>query len=344
MPAVAILLCFLTATTDDYADLAIYTQYYGIVQSGGVPSGVMELPAGWFLLNRAVAATGLSARGFICAVLALCTFLTSRFYRRVGCDWNLQWSLFLLFPALVQCVQLRFFLGFSIVLASFAGIANDEKKSIARFVAGVFLAFTIHSSMLVFLVLAPAGKLGGLGRKKGAFVVLALAALVYLCVGFVPGIAASFLNDIKYERYFASDISATTLSWLLKILFIWVSALGLSYACVRVLGSGKDECKEMNYSGEKRASILLIGVALTGVTLPLLQFDANFHRFIEMGFMLSYVLFSYLWQSDEIPLTHKLLLFLCFIIFGIIAAYVYEPYETVIEPLLSYDRFHSLLC
>ena len=342
-PVVALLLCVLTATTDDYADLIGYINYYDIVQSGGVPSGMMDLPVGWLLLNKVVAATGLSVRGFICVVLILCVLLSARFYRRVGCNRNLQWCLFLLFPALVQCVQLRFFLGFSIVLVSFIGIVNDEKHSIVRFVIGVLVASTIHSSMLVFLVLTPAGKLGGFGRKKGVLAVLALAILAYLCVGYVPGIAANFLNDVKYERYFVSGTSATTASWFLKILLIWVSALGLSYACIRVLNRGKEDGKKMGPEEERRSSTLLIAVALTGVTLPLLQFDSNFHRFIEIGFMLSYVLFSHLWQSDEVPSTNKLFLLLCFFAFGAIAAYVYEPYETVIEPLLSYDGFHSLL-
>lgn len=337
-PAVALLLCILTVTTDDYADLTGYVNYYDIVQSGGTPSGMMDLPVGWLLLNRIVAATGLSVRGFICVVLVLCVLLTARFFRRVGCGRNLQWCLFLLFPALVQCVQLRFFLGFSIVLVSFIGIANDEKFGISRFVIGVLLAFAIHSSMLVFLVLTPAGKLGGLERKKGVFVVLALAVLAYLCVGYVPNIAAGLLSDAKYERYFASDISVTTASWFLKILLVWASALGLSYACVRVLNGGRGD-----FAGNKRSTTLFFAVALTGVTLPLLQFDSNFHRFIEMGFMFSYVLFSHLWQSDEVPSTNKLFLLLCFFVFGAIAAYVYEPYETVIEPLLSYDGFHSLL-
>lgn len=342
-PCVALLLCFSTATTADYADFPSYVNYYAIVQTGGTPTGLYDLPAGWFLLNRTIAATGLSVRGFVCVVLVLCVFLTARFYRRVGCERNLHWCLFLLFPALVQCVQLRFFLGFSIVLLSFAGIVNGERFGILRYVVGVLVASTIHSSMLVFLVLAPAGKLGGLGVKKAALVVASLALMAYLCVGYVPGIAASLLNDVKYERYFVSDISTTTGSWFMKILFIWASAVVLSYANVRVLGGGIGKAKRQVAVGDKRGTTLLVAVALTGITLPLLQFDSNFHRFIEMGFMLSYVLFSYFWQSGEVPSSHKLLLLLCFLVLGAIAAYVYEPFPTVIEPLLSYDGFHSLL-
>lgn len=342
-PCVALLLCLLTLTTDDYADLRSYVNYYDIVQSDGTPTGLYDLPAGWLLLNRIVVATGLSVRGFVCVVIVLSVLLTARFYRRVGCERNLQWCLFLLFPALVQCVQLRFFLGFSIVLLSFVGIVNGEKFGILRFVVGVLLASTIHSSMLVFLVLAPAGKLGGLGRRKGALVIVVLAVLAYLCVGYVPGIAASLLNDVKYERYFVSDISETTVSWFLKIVFIWGSALALSFACVRTLGGERGNAKKLIPSGDKRSTTLLIAVVLTGVTLLLLQFDSNFHRFIEIGFMLSYVLSSYVWQSEEVPQAQRLLLLLCFFLFGAVAAYVYEPFGTVIEPLLSYDGFHSLL-
>lgn len=342
VPVVSLLLCLLTVTTDDYADLIAYVNYYGVVQSGGCPEGALDLPVGWLLLNKAVSVTGLSVRGFICIVLVLCVLLTARFYRRIGCSQNLQWALFLLFPALVQCVQLRFFLGFSIVLVSFAGIVNSEKFGIARFVIGTLLAFTIHSSMLVFLILAPAGKLGALGRKKGILIVLFLAVVVNLSIGYIPGIAEHFLSDVKYERYFVSGISATTLSWFLKILLIWAAILALSYLCVRVLSQSDSNIEKMGIAGSERSSILLISIALTGVTLPLLQFDSNFHRFIEMGFMLSYAIFSYLWQSAKVPSARKMLLLLCVLPIGAIAAYVYEPFETVILPLLSYDGFQSL--
>ena len=83
-------------------------------------------------------------------------------------------------------------------------------------------------------------------------------------------------------------------------------------------------------------------VCFLGITIPFLVFDSNFHRFIELGFVMIYILFSRCWKYSKINIRNKMLLMLILMVIIVFSTYVYTPFETVIKPFFTFSNFHSL--
>jgi hypothetical protein len=177
--------------------------------------------------------------------------------------------------------------------------------------------------------------------KKAALFSLVGTVLLYSGISYIPLIAESILPSIKYKRYFVSDISVTTISWTLKIVLVWLACVLIVIIASRsnhemILESHCEDTVEANMLSKITMAILMLVI-----TLPLLTFDANFHRFIEIGYEFCYIIVARFMLLSKRKEEHLIMIVLCIVVLCF-AGYIYIPYNTIILPFFSFDRFISL--
>lgn len=338
-----ILLCFLVNTTEVYADLYGYENYYVMVTEQGAEVGYQGWSVGWYYLCKFFGIFNLSYRGMIVITIIISMYLIHCFVSSFKIKESVFWGLFLLFPALVQCVQVRFFLGTSIVLFSYSSFLKKEEYGLIKYVIGLLIATSIHYACSAFSVLL----LIPLYEKTTVYLSLITSMVtsfvLYYFYKYIPVIAQKYLSPIKYRRYFSNSTSATTKSWFIQILIVWfVGTIIIQYISTQMK---KEHIKlderlstDLNNAIQSR---FVWSMFLLVITLPLLKFDRNFHRFLEVGYYLMYVMFAkYFIQTKNIK---YLTLVVMSISILLVVAYIYTPLKTVVIPFFGFDGFHKLL-
>lgn len=333
----ALLLCFIVNSSKNFADFDGYQVYYSaVVQGDNYVVQALGLPLGWFILCKAFAIIGLSLCGLYDAVIVFSFFLLHRFVLKTACNENIFFAMFLVFPALVQCVQIRYFLATSIVVYSFGFMFKEQNHNWMKYLIGVGIAFMIHNSCIIFAYLVLIFAYENLTIKKSIVITVIGIALLYSSLSYIPKIATIILPDIKYQRYFVSGISNSSTAWIIKILCVWILNM---FLLLLMKYSSRQMFIETSYVSVERPKFLIYNrifatVSLLGVTIPLLFIDSNFHRFLEVGYIIGYVWLSrYLSLSSNDKYSKIIIVVLYMAVLGI-CIYFYIPYRTIIYPFL----------
>lgn len=336
-----VLLAILMCTSDTYADLVGYEKYYAYLLNGGIEFDYLGYTVGWYTICKIAILLHLSCRGMLVLALFLSCFIMHRAVRKLPCRENTFWALFLVFPALVQCVQMRFFLATAIVFYGFTLLIVNIRRGWVGYLVSVVVACCIHASCAVYIILIFVIFFRIMKIKKAALFSLVGTVLLYSGISYIPLIAESILPSIKYKRYFVSDISVTTISWTLKIVLVWLACVLIVIIASRsnhemILESHCEDTVEANMLSKITMAILMLVI-----TLPLLTFDANFHRFIEIGYEFCYIIVARFMLLSKRKEEHLIMIVLCIVVLCF-AGYIYIPYNTIILPFFSFDRFISL--
>ena len=330
------LLCILMSSSQSYADLAGYERYYSYLLNGGETYNYLGYTAGWYLICKLSIALHLTYRGMLVLVVGFSCTVMHLAVKKVVCDEKVFWGLFLIFPALVQCVQVRFFMATAIVFYGFVNFLLNEKSEWAKYIATVIIACFIHVSCIVFLVLIFTSFFKSRSIHKAICFSALGTAVLYYGLAYIPIIAESFLSEVKYKRYFASQISVTTFSWVAKICIVWAASVALillvTHSNKQLVIESKDDIKVRG----KALSKITIASILLVITLPLLAFDSNFHRFIEIGYEFVYLIIARFMMINK-NRTEKLIVLCLSMIVLVFAAYIYIPYGTIIRPFFTFD-------
>ena len=103
-------LAFISVSTEMYTDIDIYTNVFDWTNAGKTNYDTL----GWSLLCRLFYWLGLNYRGMIPIIIIMSVFIISRACRRIDVDEDKVISLMLIFPGLLNIIQLKFFLAYSI--------------------------------------------------------------------------------------------------------------------------------------------------------------------------------------------------------------------------------------
>ena len=341
----ALLFVFIHNTSVSFADYDNYERYFMRVTSGEMGILYMGMPVGWYYLCLLFAQIGLSYRGMTTVLIILSFFLVHRFVKTIDCKEGAFWSLFILFPGLVQVVQLRFFLGSAIVFWTLGSLVRKEKWGLIRFLLGVFIAYFIHASCAIFLVFAFIILFDRFDTRKAIFMSVCGTALLYLASAYIPQVVALYIPSVKYERYFESSISETTTTWAIRIALVWIICVAVGLFCYRRLkkvGKGTNSQDLVDFNSIIAPNMMTC-ISLLCLTLPFLAFDMNFHRFLEVGYMVLFVLIARLWRFGRFDRKTKYTYLLLFMVIMVRLTYIYTPFSTIIQPFFTLSGFHSLL-
>ena len=141
---------------------------------------------------------------------------------------NINMFLFVLYPLIIDVVQIRFFLAYSIIVYSIRFILNyrDKRKisDIVKFFIALFLATGTHYSAVMYIILVVL-MLNVEKRKTLVYVIVPITIiLIFTNLPSVAGIASSFLVQRKVNRWILGEKNTTALN-ILRILVTRLSIL-----------------------------------------------------------------------------------------------------------------------
>lgn len=329
-------LAFISVSTEMYTDIDIYTNVFDWTNAGKTNYDTL----GWSLLCRLFYWLGLNYRGMIPIIIIMSVFIISRACRRIDVDEDKVISLMLIFPGLLNIIQLKFFLAYSIIIYAVTFLQRSGKKNVLKYLVGILLATLIHSASIFCLVYLLVILFERVNIQKSVFYTIIGVILVFMSLKLIPSLASRFLREQVIVRYFTGAVEVSTFSWIVEITLAWLLMIGITWLLIR---SGKisviSQSNGENY-GQHNTGILFISrsftiVCLNGLILPLLLYDQNFHRFIEIEYMIGYELLIFCFRQKLINKKTNRYIIVCILITSIIYCISYfVPFDKVMPMFL----------
>lgn len=340
----AMVLCLLLWTSDGtYADFKGYYNIFEKINTSGI--NLVGATPGWFLLCRLFGMIGLNYYGMSIALAFISCLLLHIFFLKFDANENVIWATLLIFPLLINGIQVRFFFTMSIVTYGLNFLIFNHKFSWLKYCACVLIATSVHSAAAIFVILVLVTIYEKLNLRQSVLVTMLLFALTVIGVQMIPKLAKAYLYQSQYDRYIANSYTTTSVKWAFAIVICWLVTLLL----FKMLGyittaEVRQEYIKLKYDIVlKRVHTILL---LLGLTLPLLIYDRNFHRFIQLGYILDAIVLGICWKhigrnDDKIE---KFSAYIIFIILLLPAIYSYEfiPVNAT-APLFKIIGFPSIL-
>lgn len=286
---VAIMLSVMTYGAIGAADYIEYSEAYNSCINQ--PLSAFRYPAGWMILCKLFVSIGFSYQLFEAAVVLISVIFASIGFSRVTKSVNLALSLFLLYPAIMECVQIRSFLAISICFLSSTLLREINLKNVVLYLALVILSMTLHSaaiSFAFFAVLAVVFSLIERGPKRFGNVLcggrrnpvvwilcLLIGIFVFSLAVAAPQLFTFFLHPRDATYLMSLDVKPTTVLRTIPVFMLY--AFTAYYARKEIGG-------DFLHEGVATYSILVkLYVFSLAAVIPFLLFDYNFYRFIRFA-------------------------------------------------------------
>ncbi len=331
-------------TTLEYADFDNYSRAFekiGIGDYAAISSE--EISIGWLVINKIFYLLGFSYRGLISSVIILCFYLIHKVVSKYKLKESVFWSLFLVFPAFIQCVQIRFFLATVICVYAFEIIIEEKRHCMMKYAALVLFSSLIHTASLILLLYLCIPLIEKYSKKKALFITGLIAVAVYFSLSAVERLAQMFVPAVRYSRYFGQYADKTSFSRYVSVTLIWILSYFVSYIIKRYLGK-----REISIWGGKDTKIegctdrIFLYIALAGATIPFLTMDSSFHRFFEVSYLFMYILIASFWIFLRRSIGKKIIMIALFSMLVFSMTRIYITYDTILVPFFSVDGFFHL--
>lgn len=330
----ACIMVLLSITTHNYADLNNYMPLFNYYNSGDFNFSFSVTNFIWALLCKIFYYFGFNYRGMVVGLIFLNYFILHKACQNMQCNENKFFGLFLIFPSIIQLVQLKFFTATTIVVLAYSILLSDKKRATFIFIIMVIFASLIHDTTIVFLFLLFTKKDN---LNKSIIFILAFILSIFLSINlnWITNLSKYFISAQQYERYVIDTITPSSLTWIITIFFCWMICYIFGLLIIKY--AKKDSNVEYNSIFEKN----IISIILLLLTIPFLLIDRNMHRFIEVGFIILYFMFGVTYKNINFN-KDKLILLFCLIVSLTFVMIVYTPYESVLQPLFSYENFVNI--
>lgn len=335
----ASLMVFLSITSTTYADLDNYVPLFDYINYVDLPIAMQTTGVIWACLNKMFYILGFNYRGMVAILLFVDYYLMHNAVRRLNGNENLYFGLFLIFPAVIQLVQFKFFTAFCVVFIGYSVLVTSEKFPRVKYLIFIMIAVLIHTSCVMFLLLLLI-KMKHYDRKLFVLITAGMTLFMVILLNPIVSIISRYLNPRLSARYLTDSITPSSLTWIVLIIFVWlmsfiISSYLLSKKTITSVIEKYDDgnIRVANYCGMAIEVLLL--------TLPFLLLDRNYHRFLEMGYSILFVIAGKYIKPPRYS-RDKIIFILVFILLLLMVAYIYCPYETVLKPIFSFDGFIKL--
>jgi len=231
---------------------------------------------GWYYLCKFFGGIGIEFRLFKTILTVLSLLLINSTLEHVSTIKdnkyikNSFWLIYLIFPALLDCIQLRFLVSSSIFIYSSIYFYDKRFKSIIKLIILFIISVSIHSSCLFYVLVY----LFSFSKKIVSiipFLVSFLTIILLVNKNVVIKFISLFINDLRIERYFYGTNSTGIVGILLYSFLIFFCYEIIKNVCIKL-----EECKDkraLNYVETIRRFSFVIFLII-----PLLTFDTNFVR------------------------------------------------------------------
>ncbi|WP_288300204.1 EpsG family protein [uncultured Lactobacillus sp.] len=332
-----LLLMSVTTATYNYADVETYQTQFNLANIYKVPVNELnDIGLGLYLLFRISYMLSLNYRGMMLIAIILCMFLLHKSMDFIPLNENIFWGFFLIFPGIIEIIQIKYFLGSSIVIYSFKYLVQDKKYSILKFIIGIFIAYLFHSACIVFLLLLIVKFIKNKKCSVSLKITLIGTFVMFLLLRFIPGIADKFFASVRIERYLGNLATQASMYNFFQVISSWLIMVIISIYCYLKLSQN-------NSIIEKNQLLNVVfknytALCVLGITLPLLTYDLNFFRFIEISFIFGYIVIS-IYFNEIISVKN-------IIIIGVLIIVLYLTYHFYSggngTPLFQYDGWVNI--
>ncbi|WP_281164544.1 EpsG family protein [Liquorilactobacillus sicerae] len=280
-----IFLSILTSSSTNVPDfLSYYSIYYNIKKDFYYETG-----SGWYylcLMGRSLGIGYAQFKGilvFISLVLIYVTLLY--FYKK---DNNFIWSLYLLYPALIDCIQIRFFIAAAIGIFAIIFLSKDNLKGYLMFIVLIAFAGTIHSSVLFFILLLFVNIVDKLSKSKLFIIILVVvsATIYFSTIGEkILESAISIFANMRQQSYLVSNNNMSTIEFMVYFIIIISFVL---FSMYMKLNFFKLNPNMYSKKLDRLFSIIFFFNIMTLLLLPMLKFSSDFIRIQRPVWILMY--------------------------------------------------------
>ena len=264
------------------ADFSNYSNIYNNITE----RDLYQTGYGWYVLNNIGRNLGLDYnhyKAWSIIVCTLCIWCVSRYL--LGESSNMLAGLYLLYPALIDTIQIRFYTAMTIVLIGIVFLAQQKMWSTITYIGIVLLASTIHTSALFYLTFAIYPIIEKhVNKLKYILVVISIFFIVFR--NQLYGFITMFSNE-RQMQYFDSGSGVTSGSgWLLPIAILSIIIMYLVDNQLYQLIS-----TNLNFSEiDRRNASTIRGISLMMFLLiPLVILSGELYRVFRIIFILSYI-------------------------------------------------------
>lgn len=279
-----LLLLLIFAGNDFNADYLVYERVYNNF------SEYSKFEFGYGFLMRIARFIGINYQGFIIIISLLGFLLIIRALKKYKANLNYILFCYSLYPFLLDVTQVRFFLSTAIFINFVPLLSQKNKLSTIKYIFGILLAASIHTSALVFLIFLIA-KMKLKQIFKFQIVLFTIIITIFIIIN---GNKITFMNDLigilnesKYVVYFDSQIR---FGFLIPLFYYTTSIFLLYWSNKILLIRNNNEC--INSEIISFSKIVLDLHIISLILFPLFFINLQFIRFYRSLCLLKYSVFS----------------------------------------------------
>lgn len=287
-----LLLAFLFGGVYDIADEVTYKFYYNNVLNDTLLNKYSFFSApGWYMLNYIAKIFNLSFQQFRFFICVLCLSFLSKSITKYSANWNITLLLFLIFPFIIDAVQIRNFLAYSIFVYSLRFL-NENNRFNVVFLLMTLLTSSIHQTFILFIPFIFFYKL----RFKQIYFVTIFSILVFIYLiksNILLNLAKVHLNEVlffKISPYLNKSGLGFFVLWFVQLVFIYIS-----YKTKKIVyfKNFRNDKKFKDYTFFLNTVVKLNFYALI-LTIPLVILDGTFFRIFRNLFICNFIVITYL--------------------------------------------------
>ena len=276
-------LCLIKLLAQDAPDFSSYEKVYNWIGTG---AEYHDTGVGWYYLCKIGNWFSLDYRYFSTIVFAICLLIINKTIKTFIPNYKYRlfvWTLYLVFPALLDAVQIRFFVAEAIVLLGLPLLI--KKKVYGYFVYACLCLFAalFHSSGIFYILFLLGPLLHKIQKYLVGFVIL-MTVIMIVGKGFIYQIASQYLNGLRIERYLQSVDSVGpfgVVAYTFTLLLFWVIARYFEKKMVEMTDGNTDH---------KIVDLFYQMSVIIWLVVPLTFFDTNFFRIQRPMWLMLYIL------------------------------------------------------
>ncbi|MFR0509438.1 EpsG family protein [Limosilactobacillus reuteri subsp. suis] len=270
VPIIAFLV-YLTYNSTLIPDYENYNAMYNFIANGNQD---INGGWGWYWVCYYAAQYGLTYSGLRAIIMLVgCSIILITFhYFKISNKYSFTWSLFLLYPALLEIVQIRFFLAEAIVFLSFIFVSKDDVKSKIVSIIIIIIASQVHSSMYLFLLFIIFMCCYNVIIERTNTIIFIILVASFAMRGLMAKIITIFVNDQRQDRYITNGQSLGPFGIVSTIATVMVFYLLMREIIMRT------SIKEVGVRHFALIKLVYILSVFSFILIPLSTFDPNYFR------------------------------------------------------------------
>ena len=286
---IILFLCFLAYHAVNVADFENYKKAYEYIR---FRNNYTDLGLGWLQLCKIGNAINLSYEQFkvlIVFISALLIRSTIRFFINDYKVSSIVWTLFLIYPALLDLTQVRFLLSESIVIYAIRYIIDEKIFKNIKFLFFVIIAYTVHSTAIFYLLFLLPQVLNGKNTKYLYLVSIVGTLMCIIGKKYIISFAGLLFNQERITRYFYSTEGVGLFG---------VIAYSLTLILFIIISSSIKKTNNENYLQKKYLDLIYGCNIICTLLMPLTLFDTNFFRMQRIMWGLMYIALGILIKNN----------------------------------------------